>query len=123
MAGPYESLLRDSNWSSIISLKTGSKVVSCSLISEGWALLLKGTQALPICHCVKINFEGKVDCGTFVKLYCRENRSTWRDTCPIAIWSTTDNICTCSGTNSELSSKLYIIIIILFHKELSLCPL
>jgi hypothetical protein len=27
MVGPYESLLRESNWSSIISLKTGSKAV------------------------------------------------------------------------------------------------
>jgi hypothetical protein len=69
MAGPYESLLRESNWSSIISLKTGSKAISCSLISEGAVLLLKGTQALPICHCVKSSFEGEFYCGTFVKGY------------------------------------------------------
>jgi len=67
MAGPHESLLRDSNWSSITSLKTGSKAVSCSLISEGWVILLNGTQALPSCHCVKSNFEGNGDCVTFVK--------------------------------------------------------
>jgi hypothetical protein len=67
MAGPYISLLKESNWSSIISLKTGSKAVSCSIISEGSVLLLKGTQALSICHCVKSTFEGEVDCRTLVK--------------------------------------------------------
>ena len=67
MAGPYKSLLRESNWSSSIALKTGSKAVSCCLTSGGSVLLLKCTWALPICHCVKSSSEGEVDSGTFVK--------------------------------------------------------
>jgi hypothetical protein len=82
MAGPYESLLRESNWNSIISLKTESRAASCSVISEEAVLLLKGPQALPICHCVKSSFEGEVDSGVLGEmLLTGENRSTWRDAC------------------------------------------
>jgi hypothetical protein len=67
MAGPNESLLTEHNRSSIISLKTENKAVSCSLISEGTVLLLECSQVLSICHRVKSCFESEVEYGALVE--------------------------------------------------------